>query len=98
MPRPGMAEPSRSTAGRRRREMFAESRELDAKFGPDESRIVRELDLGWSVRRVERIEDQWREGKLARNCLKTVKRPDPNVWSLRDPENLPRLTFAVYLV
>ena len=40
-------EPSRDTAGRRRREMLAKSRALDAKFGPDESRIVCELDDEW---------------------------------------------------
>lgn len=78
--------------------MLARSRVLDERLGPDESRIVFEWEDKWTVRRVDRLEDQRREGQLLRHCLRTIKRPDPNTWSLRDPENLPRLTFAVYLV
>lgn len=33
-----------------------------------------------------------------RHCLRTIKTPDPNAWSLRDTDNLPHLTFATYRV
>ena len=35
---------------------------------------------------------------LLRTCLRNITEVDPNVYSLRDPNNLPRLTPAVYRI
>jgi hypothetical protein len=91
-------EPSRQTAGRRRRALLALSRELDQTLGPDRSHLVHTLDDGWSIRRPRRTADQRREGALMRNCLVDTPRPDNHVWSLRDPENLPHVTFTVWRI
>ena len=94
-------EPSRDTAGRRRRELLAKARELEEKYGPDQSRVVfeyRDPWCGWTMRRPESLNDQLREGHLMRNCLSRITEADPNVYSLRDPDNLPHLTPAVYRI
>jgi hypothetical protein len=91
-------EPSRDTAGRRARERRALARQLDETLGPDQSPIAFDYGDGWTIRRVETLNDQHREGTLMRHCLRTVKSPDQNAWSLRDPDNLPHLTFAAWHV
>lgn len=91
-------EPSRRSPAKRRRKLLALARELDDELGPDQSRVVFEYGDGWTMRRVERLEDQVREGRLVRNCLASVRDPAPDVYSLRDPDNLPHLTPAVYRV
>jgi hypothetical protein len=91
-------EPSRDTGGRRRRELLALARELDATLGPDGSRTVFGYSDGWTIRRLDTLADQHREGALMRHCLRTIKTPDPNAWSLRDADNLPHLTFAAWRI
>jgi ribosomal protein S18 acetylase RimI-like enzyme len=93
-----MSAPSRRSSGRRRRALrvFAES--LAEELGPDESEVIYEFDDGWTVRRVRRWQDQLREGWLLHHCLRkaTAAQHDPNCWSLRDPDNLPHITFTAW--
>src|SRR3954468_4097343 len=91
-------EPSRDTAGRRRREMLARSRALDLELGPDESSIVYDYGDGWTIRKLETLSDCLREGRLLRNCLQHSKRHDENAYSLRDADGLPHLSFGVWTV
>jgi hypothetical protein len=96
-------EPSRDTAGRRRRELLAHARLLDEipEVGPDQSVVVYRYGGawdGWTVRRLDRLADQWREGALMSHCLREAQTADPNAWSLRDPDGLPHLTFATWRV
>jgi hypothetical protein len=97
-------EPSRDTAGRRRRELLALSRELDetggldGRAGPDSSLIVYDYGDGWTVRRILNANDQHREGVLLRNCLVGRWVMDTNLWSLRDRDNLPHLAFACWCI
>lgn len=91
--------PSRQTAGRRRRELRAHSLRLDATLGSDDSWMIYAFADGWSIRRPVEIADQLREGHLMRNCLRDLtSTPDPNCYSLRDGDNLPHLTFAVWTI
>jgi hypothetical protein len=89
-------EPSRDTQGRRARELRAKARQLEETLGPDQSLIVFDYGDGWTVRHITTLADQHREGTLMRHCLRTVTTPDQNAWSLRDPDNLPHLTFAAW--
>jgi hypothetical protein len=91
-------EPSRQTAGRRQRELRAISRRFEERFGPDEADTVYTFDDGWTIRRLERVVDQRREGELMRSCLRALSELDPNCWSLRDTDNLPHATFSVWTV
>ncbi len=91
-----MTEPSRQAPGRRRRKLRAVSKKLDVELGPDRSRTVHTFSDGWRVVRVARLPDQVREGTLMGNCLADLGVVDPNVWSLRDVDNLPHCTFALW--
>ena len=96
-----LIEPSRQTVGRRRRAQLALARRLDDELGADAARIVHDFGDGWSVRVLDRREDQLREGELMHSCLRTIRDGaplDPNCYSLRDAENLPHLSFAVWSV
>jgi|SRR5579884_1818576 len=89
--------PTKSSSQKRRRRQRNLSRELEHRLGADQAEIVHRFDDGWTIRRVDRIEDQRREGELMRSCLKGLYSvPSPNCYSLRDPDNLPRVTFAVW--
>jgi GNAT superfamily N-acetyltransferase len=93
-----MTASSRRSSGRRTRALRALAERLDAELGPDESEIVYTFDDGWTVRHVQRLNDQVREGWMLHNCLReaTDERDDDNCFSLRDPDNLPRVCFAAW--
>lgn len=87
----------RSTGRRRRRRRLTLARELDATpLGPDESEVVHSWEDGWTLRRVERLSDQRREGILARHCSRQLTEPLPREHSLRDEDNLPHVTFTAW--
>lgn len=90
--------PSRDTAGRRRRHLLNMSRILDTTLGPDQSETVFDYADGWTIRLVDRVPDQQREGLLMGNCLADTRQSHPNTWSLRDEHNLPHLTFSVWQI
>jgi hypothetical protein len=88
------ADTSAEKRGRRRRAL---AQQLDESLlGPDESRIVQQWDDGWTVRAVTRLSDQRREGILARHCLRALVTPLADVFSLRDLDNLPHVTFSAW--
>jgi hypothetical protein len=75
-----------------------------------EAVVVHTFPDGWTVRRLSRVSDLLREGGLMGNCLEWseyLKHRDPNArlrpqghtneryFSLRDPNNLPHLTFVM---
>lgn len=93
-----MTEPSRQTGARRRRAMLALARSLEQTYGSDESLVIATLADGWTICRVVRLEDQLREGELMRNCLRDLRKPCGNVWSLRDSYGLPHLCFSVWSI
>lgn len=89
--------PSPATSRRRRRRRLTLARELDdTPLGPDESEIAHSWEDGWTVRRVERLSDQRREGILARHCSRRLTAPLPREHSLRDADNLPHVTFTAW--
>lgn len=90
--------PSQGTAVRRARKLRSLARRLEATYGPDTSPIAFDYGDGWTIRRVETLADQKREGQLMHHCLRDIDTPVPNAWSLRDAENLPHLTFCAYRV
>lgn len=69
---------------------------LDREHGTDDSRIAYIDCAGWSVREVLRLDDQRREGAFLRHCLYQASEVLSNVWSLRDPDNVPHVTFAAW--
>jgi hypothetical protein len=77
--------------------MLELARELEQKYGPDQSRIVFDFGDGWTVRKLETMDDQKREGIFMENCLE--QHPlDPNIYSLRDELNVPHCDFGVLRV
>jgi hypothetical protein len=76
--------------------MRALSARLDGSLGRDRARVVHTFPDGWTIRRVTRLADQHREGELMHNCLRRTRHRDLNCWSLRDPDNLPHLSFAAW--
>ena len=90
-------EPSRDTAGRRRRARLALARQFDTEAGfADLSPVVYRFADGWTVRRLPYLFGQHREGLLMRSCLAGAEARDRNCWSLRDPDNLPHATFTLW--
>ncbi len=84
------------TAARRHRAQRALSATLDERHGLDHAEVVYTFTDGWTVRRLTRLDDQLREGELMRNCLRNIKHPDANCWSLRDPANVPHASFSAW--
>jgi hypothetical protein len=75
------------------------ARELDDRLGSDRSVTIFEFEDGWTIRRVSRLDDQWREGELMKNCLRGPahrRHLDRNCFSLRDAENLPHASFTAW--
>ena len=81
---------------RRHRALKALALELDDSLGADRSSLIFSLDDGWTIKKIARLEDQLREGELMANCLRKVKTPDQNCYSLRDADNLPHASFAAW--
>ena len=76
----------------------------------DQSVLVHEFADGWSVRRLLVVSDLLYEGALMRNCLEWAEYPqhrcdgarlravghtNERYFSLRDPDNLPHVTFVM---
>lgn len=90
---------SDSSAQKRRRRRRALARKLDVSLlGPDRSEIVHRFDDGWTVRRIPGLADQRREGILCRSCMRSATKPYQNALSLRDPDNLPHISFTGFQV
>lgn len=87
---------------RRRWKQRRALRDADERYGPDETVVIFEFEDGWTIRRLTSISDVRREGRLMEHCL-TEERWVPSdvpaerlevFYSLRDPANLPHLTFV----
>lgn len=79
----------RGKRNRKRRRLH----EAEERFGADESIVVHTFDNGWTINRLENLNDIWREGFLMRNCLADDEDIDGTVHSLRDAVNYPHLTI-----
>lgn len=86
------------------RATWIKERDLIAgQIGGDKSKIVHKYDDGWSIRALQTAGDHFYEGTLMRNCIKARGSGRPHdqaypsgIHSLRDPDNIPHVSFTVH--